>query len=501
MMMRRAYAALLVCFLLPLTVAAQRPPAELSLAEAVALARQHNPEYRSQLGDASVADWGVRSAYAAFLPTASVGGGMSYQGKGQMRLGSFTGGDIGLGETPSYYFSSYSLSMQLGLDGSTFYRIGQERANRSAVLARLDAAEQVLRSNVTQHYLAVLRAQDAVALAEAELERAEANLRLAEGRHAVETATLLEVRQAEVERGRAQVELLRQESALETERLRLLQVIGLDLDGEVELTTEVRVFEPVWEADEMIGLAMGGQPHLEAARARAAAARAEVGVARSAYWPRLLVSSSLTGYTRRVGSDRFLLDQAERQMLDARDQCVAFNELLSRLNPPMEPLDDCTQFAFTPELQSSILESNRQFPWNFDREPLSVSVGLSVPIFQGLNRRRQVEAANVAEDAARLQVRGEELRVQAEVRASLGTLRSAYEAVRLEERNRELADDQLRLARERYELGAASFMELLDAETMKARADRSHLLGVYAFQEALTALEAAVGHELATPRD
>lgn len=487
-----------VLILLPATALAQRAPAELSLAEAVELARQHNPEYRSQLGDLSVADWNVRSAYAAFLPTATIGGGISYQGGGQARLGTLTTDDIGIGETPSYYYSNYQANLQLGVDGPTFYRMGQEKARRSGVSARLEAAEQTLRANVTQQYLSALRSRDAVELARAELSRAEANLSLAEGRHAVESATLLEVRQAEVERGRAEVELLRQEAAYETERLRLLQLIGLELEDAVELTTAVQVFEPGWEADELTRLAVAGQPQLAMARAETDAARAGVGMARSAYWPRLSLSAGWTGYTRRAGDSQFLLDQAERQMLDARDQCLSANELLSRLNPPMPP-QDCSQFAFTPEIRNGILETNRQFPFNFQSEPVSVSLGVSIPIFQGLSRRRQVEAANVAEEAARLQLRGEELRVRADVIASLGNLTAAYQAVRLEERNRELANDQLRLAQERYRLGAASFMELLEAETMKARADRSHLLGVYAFQEALTALEAAVGQELDIP--
>jgi outer membrane protein TolC len=52
------------------------------------------------------------------------------------------------------------------------------------------------------------------------------------------------------------------------------------------------------------------------------------------------------------------------------------------------------------------------------------------------------------------------------------------------------------MARERYRLGAASFIELQDAETVKARADRAHLTAVYSFHEALAALETAVGRPL-----
>jgi outer membrane protein len=491
-------AVLAVLFLLPVPARAQTPPSQLSLGDALSLAREHNPEYRARLGDESVAQWGVRSAYAAFLPTASVSGGMSYQASGQMRLGNFTSDDIGLGRTPAYYFSSYSAGMQLAVDGSTFYRVGQEKAQREVVRAGLDVAGHTLRANVTRQYLSALRARDAVELARAELSRAEAMLALAQARHAVESTTVLEVKQAEVERGRAEVEVLRAESNHETERLRLLQLIGLELVGPVELTTEVRVFEPDWDAERLVRLAMGSQPQLDVARAGAEAARSGVGMARSAFWPRLSVSGGLSGYTRRAASDQYLLDQAERSILDAYDQCVYSNNLLARLNPPMDPLD-CSGYRFTDDMRDRVLEQNRQFPFNFHGEPVSLSMGVSVPVFQGLSRQRQLEAARVGHEAARQRLRAEELRVRADVLTWLGALRAAYQAVQLEERNRELADDQLRLAEERYRVGVTSFIELMEAQTMKARADRSHLLGIYAFQEALTALEAAVGQPLATP--
>jgi outer membrane protein TolC len=66
----------------------------------------------------------------------------------------------------------------------------------------------------------------------------------------------------------------------------------------------------------------------------------------------------------------------------------------------------------------------------------------------------------------------------------------------LEARNQELATEQLELARERYRVGVGTFLELQDAETTKARADRAHLAAMYNFHEALAALETAVGRNL-----
>lgn len=473
-------------------------PVTLTLDEAVALAMEHNPDYRAVLNDEPVADWGVRSAYASFVPTASVGGGVSYQSGGQARIGGYTTGDIGLGETPSYYYSSFSARAGLTLSGSKFYRIGQQRASRRAVLAGLDAAAQTLEANVTRQYLAVLRSADAVDLAMAELERAEANLALAEARQAVESATSIEVKQAEVERGRAEIGLLQARTALDNQKTILMQLMGIDLGRDVVLTSDVAVFEPTWQLESLISAALSSQPELAAARATRESADAGVGMARSAYWPSFSISTGLSGYTRRVGDDQYLIDQARESVTSQRENCQALNLIFERLDPPL-PTQDCSQYQFTDELRDQVLAQNDQFPFDFTTEPLSVSLSVSIPVFQGLDRQAQLETAHAAADDAALQLEAEELRIRATVETTYRNLRSAYRSVQLEERNRELADDQLRLARERYRVGAASFLELMEAEALKARADREYLLGVYTFQESLTALEAAVGHDLAVP--
>ncbi|MFW5950694.1 MAG: TolC family protein, partial [Gemmatimonadota bacterium] len=253
-------------------VVAQEAPAPMSLEEAIALARENNPDYRAQLNDELVADWGVRSAYAEFMPSVTAGGGLSYQAGGQARIGGYTAGDIGLAETPDYYYSSYNLSIGLGLSGADFYRVGQQKATRRSVRAQVETAAQTLEANVTRQYMAVLRTRDAVELSRAELGRAEANLALAEARYAVESATAIEAKQAEVERGRAEVNLLRSESSLHNQKVRLLELVGIDLDRDVELTSEVPVFQPDWSLEGLVEAALSGQPGLEAVRAQAESA-------------------------------------------------------------------------------------------------------------------------------------------------------------------------------------------------------------------------------------
>lgn len=492
------FPSVLLAVLLPAAATAQG--STLTLEEAVRLARENNPDFLARLNDESVAEWGVRSAYASFLPSASVGGGLSYQGGGEALIGGFTGGDLGLGSTPAYYYSNFSAGVSLGLSGADVYRVGQEKANRRLVVADLAAAERLLETAVTRQYLAALRGRDAVELARKELERAEMNLTLAEARYAVQSATVIETKQAEVERGRAEVELVRAEALYGTEKLRLLQQIGLDLDRAFELSTRVAVFEPTWAVESLVARALSSHPQLTATRAGLGSAEAGVGMARSAYLPSLSLSAGVSGFTRRAGSDDFLIQQAAQGLQQAFQDCLFVNEILSRLNPPL-PGQDCGALTLTDEMRQQIIAGNRQFPFDFETQPLSMSLGISLPVFQGLARRQRLEAAGAQADDARHRLRSEELRIRAEVESAFLNLDASYRAHGLEERNRALAEDQLRLARERYRVGSASFLELMEAETLMARADRAYLLSVYAFQEALAALESAVGEDLGVPRD
>ena len=121
---------------------------------------------------------------------------------------------------------------------------------------------------------------------------------------------------------------------------------------------------------------------------------------------------------------------------------------------------------------------------------------VSIPIFSGLSRQRNVEAARLQRDDFSQQIREQELQVQADLAIGLANVRTAYQSALLEERNRELAEQQLNLARERYQLGAITFVELVDAQTLFAQADADRMIAIFAYHDAVTNLEALVGASL-----
>lgn len=475
---------------------AQTVPLELTLEEAVRLARQGNPDFQTWRNDADVADWSVRSAYGDLVPGANLRSSLSWQGKGEQTFGSLTTTQLGFGNQPSYYFSSYFAGLTYSLDAAKLFRPGREKAARIATSARIGQTEANLVRDVTVRYLNVLRQAEELRLAEQELERARFNLRLAEGQLEVGTATPRDVRQAEVSVGRAEVNLLQAEFAVSNARLALLVILGADLDEEFTPVSTFEVLEPEWLSEaQLVAMALERNPGLIAERATETVAERDVRIARSSYYPSLSLSAGLSGFTREASSADFMVQQAQASAFGQQQQCAALNQVLVRLADPL-PTQDCSAFALTSAQEQAILDQNSVFPFDFTKQPPSASLTLSVPVFQGLSRQLQLEAAQADREDARHRIRGAELDLRAQIASSLAAVRTAFETERIEQRNQAVAAEQLRLATEQYRVGSASFLDLVEAETVKAQADRERIAAIYTYHDLLANLEALVGARL-----
>ena len=479
-------------------IGAQDPlPDPLSLEDAIRIAQANNPLLQADMNNQEVADWNIRSAYATLIPSARASSSLSWQGSGEQTVGSVTLSQLGFRNQPAYYFSSYNLGLSYTLDGRILMAIPQAKSDKRTQVAQGEASRSQTVLQVTQAYLEVLRQEEGLILARQELERARGNLRLAQGQVEVGAGTPMDARQAEVAVGRARVNVLTSGNAVRTGKFRLMQQMGLDPRDDFALGSTFRIREPKWDEDELLSLALENNPQLQGLRSAVETQAYATRMARAAYLPTLSFSAGLSGFSREASEPGFLVAQAQSSARSQMAQCQAMNELYRRLADPL-PLQDCSRYLFTETQRQAILEENDNFPFNFSRNPPSAAVTLSLPIFQGLSRQRDLEAARVAEEDTRFQVRDQEIRLKADLASSLSTLNTAYQAALIEEENQVWADEQLRLAQERYRLGSATFLELVEAETVKAQADRERIAAIFAYHEALAGLEALVGTSLRT---
>jgi outer membrane protein len=311
----------------------------------------------------------------------------------------------------------------------------------------------------------------------------------------VGAVTGIDVGQAEVQVGRSRVTLLQSQNGVETARMRLLQQLGQSMGQDFEVTTTFPLAEPTWDVETLESMAVSGNPTLASRRSSRESADIGVSIARSSYMPTLSLSTAWSGFTREASSTDFQIAQAQAQIAGSIAQCINTNDLYSRLANPLPALD-CSRFTFTDSQRQRIIDQNNQFPFSFERSPLTVSLQLSIPIFQGLGRERNLEAARLQRDDLVEQVREQEIALQADIAIGLSNARTAYQSALLEESNRALADQQLRLAQERYQLGEITFVDLVDAQTVLAQAESDRLNAIFAYHDIVTTLEALVGAPL-----
>jgi len=465
----------------------------LPLALALELAFRHNPDFRIQEGQLESAERQVRSARGDLLPSLSVSNSYGYQASGERRVGS-----VVLGNQPDYYSSSYSASLSFSMNGAALLRPQQARAQYEAQEARRFGAASALEAQVTEAYLTVLQADAQVAQAETALERAQLNVRQTRAQVEVGAGTPLDLRRAEVQEGQFEVQLIQTRNQAASSRLALGRLLGLAIPEDVQLTSTFDAPVPDLDAEALIELALQENPVLRASRLAAEAAQTAVRSARSAYLPNFSASAGLSGSVF-VAGDLNPLIQTELGAQAGRFQsCVADNRLRALLGDP--PRDCAALDPALPDVEAAIRDrvrdNNAGYPFQYRRQPLNLSVSLSLPVFTGGARRRAVEEAELQRSNAWEQVRAEELRLRVEVTTAVRAVETARQIVALQGRIRETAAEELRLAQERFRLGLASSIEVADAQTNVSQAERDAINAFYELQKARVVLTSLLGDAL-----
>ena len=491
---RAVLTALVLLALAATALVAQRAPTSLTLEEAITLAKGNNPLYLSTQNDMAAANWQTREAYAAFLPTINAQGSAAYQRAGITRFGAveFVG-------PTDYAFSSYRVNFNMQISGNTIFGIANARANKRATEASVSAAEWSLETRVALQYTAALGSVDQVDVAQRQVDRAQQNLRIVTTRVETGAAAGTEGRQAEVDLGRAEVALIQAQRDVRQAKLLLAERLGVPLDADVELASQVDIFEPEFEVGPLIEQALTSHPSLRAVAARESASKAAARqISTSQYLPTLFLSTGLSGFARQAMNEEYVASQVDQQASSRISSCEYSNAINNGIagGLPGYQLQDCAQFAATPEARQAALEANKLFPFNFGQNPVSFNATLSLPIFTGFTGQRQVSQANNAAEDAEHARRAEELRLRTAVTNAYDNLVTAYRVIQAEARNQSLSEEQLQLQQRRYALGAAGLLELMDAQTIVTTSDQAYLNALYDFQFNLIALEAAVGQPL-----
>ena len=126
----------------------------------------------------------------------------------------------------------------------------------------------------------------------------------------------------------------------------------------------------------------------------------------------------------------------------------------------------------------------------------SMSLGLSYPIFNGFQRESSVDRAQFVQRVTRLQEDDARLAAREQADAALQNLLTAERATVIAEEAVLVADEDLRVVRARYEVGAATILDILISQNALTQAETDLIATRYDYILARAELEAILGREL-----
>lgn len=413
--MRRRVAGTVVGLALATLASASILPAQetLELENAIRTALLRNPSITTAEANAATAAADRWAHWGALLPSASVSANIGSSSSTTLTFLEDDGTRVVLDDPviSDRRSNGANLSFNLQLGAETFTTIDAGGEQRAAAEYRLSAAHALVVRQVKVAYFEALKQQRLVELAERQLELRREEFELTEDKYEIAAADRSELLASEIAVRTAELQLLEAEDARDR-AVRAIRV-AQGVDGLAE--TDVVLAEPpivpdagALAIDELLLAARGTNPQLLALAAEESAASTSVWAARSTYLPTLGASLSF-GRGRQLGGDESF-------------------------------------FEFSPANTSS-----------------SFQLSLSLPLFNGFQRKQRNAAASNQLAIARANLREQEIAVEQQIRGLVEDIRRGDRRLEVLAGNVELAEERLELTREQYRLGTVQYINLQQA--------------------------------------
>lgn len=419
----------------------------LSVEEAVRLALERNVGIVGAEAGLDEARSAQYSALAGVLPSVSLNASRS----GTRTEGAssesdfFLGGQILRSVNPRSDFESYSTTPTVNaswqvLNLASLTGVSAARAGVRAAKDRLQASRNDVTYATKQKYYDVVRAvltaevnADALGLARDEERRVRALFEVG----SVSRSDLL---QAQVRTAQSELDSLVSRNAVLSRRIALADQLGLSEAEMAPADTTLRATVQAFDTEQVIAEATGNRPDLAAAEAEYNAAAASLRAANFRRLPYLSLGGSATFNSRTDG---------------------------------VQSLVDTTLVL------SSFSERDRQYYG---------SISLNWNVFDGLATDAAIAAARARKMRAESAFRQLRRNLEGEVRQVLLAYREATEGLQVAARALESAEESHKLIQQKYNVGSATILELINAQVQLQRAANDEV----AARAAIKVAEAAV---------
>ena len=284
-------------------------PAQWDLQSCIDYALQQNITIRKTRLNAESAEVDVKTAKAALFPSLSANVSQRIVNRPHSENGTIINGDnITSSQSKTSYNGSYGIdaSWTLYNGNKRLNTLKQQRLNNRMAELNVEQSENNIEESITQTYLQILYAAEAVKINESTLQVSEAQYE--RGRLLFEAGSIAksDLAQLEAQVSSDKYQLVTTQSTLQDYKLQLKQF--LELDGEAEMNLyipqldDANVLSPLPQKSEVYSAAMALRPEIEAGRLNVEAADLDIKISRAGYIPTLNLSAGI-GTSNTNGSD------------------------------------------------------------------------------------------------------------------------------------------------------------------------------------------------------
>jgi outer membrane protein len=287
----------------------QALPAQWDLQTCIDYALRQNITIRKNRLNAESAEVDVKTAKAALFPSLTASVSQRIVNRPNSETNTIIDGDnITSSQSKTSYNGSYGIDANWTLyNGSKrLNTLKQQRMNNRIAELSVAESENNIEESITQIYVQILYAAEAVKVNEATLAVSRAECERARALLAAGSIAKSDLAQLEAQVSTDNYQLVTAQATLQDYKLQLKQL--LELDGEKEMTLYIptpgdeNVLSPLPSKTDVYRSALTLRPEIEAGRLNVKASKLDIDIARSGYIPTVSLSAGI-GSTNTNGND------------------------------------------------------------------------------------------------------------------------------------------------------------------------------------------------------
>ncbi|MCF8242449.1 MAG: TolC family protein [Melioribacteraceae bacterium] len=439
----KKYFVLILIALLPISILAQN---QLTLEEAVQIALQRNSTLIKTKNNLLTNEAEKKNAFGELLPDLGASGSWRYtrtDDNGGTQVDFF--GNLANTPATTSHSRNYSVSVGGGwtlFDGlSNYANVARAEDNLEAAKFSLDKLKQDIVYQTTEYFYSVLYNKAVLEVRKENVAYNQKFFETVQERNRLGSAPVADVYAQQYQLGNAELLFIEAQNNLETAKNNLLNYLSLDILEEYEFVSPFDEMDAIntdnymSEFDEirvMVDAALKNRLDYKSQMLNVSSAENSVTIARSGYFPRLSGNYS-------YGTSATTIDNL------------------------------------------------------FDRRQAGVGLTLSIPIFSNWSTEYQLQSAkvrlkNTVEDLAAL-----ERQIKIEVKQGYLNLEAAKKALDVSIKNIKAAEETRKVNYERYNLGAGTILDVLQADRDYQDALRGKINAEFSFYQNYDGLNNALG--------